>query len=58
MEMKKYITDERKGISRTLQGEYYLSDLLLPRRKVLRFWAFRHSKVNVFAEISQNSSLY
>ena len=42
--MKQRITDERTGISYTLQGDYYLPDLKLPEQpKVeIRIWGKRH----------------
>ena len=42
--MKQLITDERTGISYTLQGDYYLPDLKLPEQpKVeIRIWGKRH----------------
>lgn len=42
--MKQYYTDERTGISYTLQGDYYLPDLALPadERKEVGAWGQRH----------------
>ena len=31
--MKQHYTDEKTGISYTLQGDYYLPDLILPAKK-------------------------
>ncbi len=33
MELKQHITDEKTGISYTLQGNYYLPDLVLPEQE-------------------------
>ena len=42
--MNKYITDEKTGISYTLQGDYYLPDLALPteEEKPIGIWGQRH----------------
>ena len=42
--MKQQFTDERTGISYTLQGDYYLPDLALPadERKEVGAWGQRH----------------
>lgn len=42
--MKKNFTDERTGISYTLQGDYYLPDLVLPAEEQLEvgIWGQRH----------------
>lgn len=42
--MKQHITDERTGISYTLQGDYYLSDLKLPEQPKVEIgiWGKRH----------------
>ena len=42
--MKKHITDEKTGISYTLHGDYYLSDLELPAQeeKPIGIWGHRH----------------
>lgn len=45
--MKQHYTDEKTGISYTLQGDYYLSDLILPAEKEERHigvWGQRHAK--------------
>ena len=42
--MKQHITDERTGISYTLQGDYYLPDLKLPKQPKVEIgiWGKRH----------------
>ena len=42
--MKQHFTDERTGISYTLQGDYYLPDLALPAEEQveLGIWGQRH----------------
>lgn len=42
--MKKHFTDERTGISYTLQGDYYLPDLKLPaeEQQPIGVWGQRH----------------
>ena len=42
--MKQHFTDERTGISYTLQGDYYLPDLALPEQedKPIGLWGQRH----------------
>ena len=42
--MKQHFTDERTGISYTLQGDYYLPDLTLPAEKQVEIgvWGQRH----------------
>ena len=42
--MNKHITDEKTGISYTLQGDYYLPDLVLPteEEKPIGIWGQRH----------------
>ena len=42
--MKQHITDERTGISYTLQGDYYLPDLKLPEQPKVEIgiWGKRH----------------
>ena len=42
--MKQHITDERTGISYTLQGDYYLPDLKLPKQPKIEIgiWGKRH----------------
>ena len=42
--MKKHMTDEKTGISYTLQGDYYLPDLALPPEEdqPIRVWRQRH----------------
>lgn len=45
--MKQHYTDEKTGISYTLQGDYYLPDLILPDEKEERHigvWGQRHAK--------------
>lgn len=45
--MKQHYTDEKTGISYTLQGDYYLPDLILPAEKEERhigIWGQRHAK--------------
>lgn len=44
--MKQHYTDERTGISYTLQGDYYLPDLALPDEEQVEIgvWGQRHSK--------------
>lgn len=45
--MKQHYTDEKTGISYTLQGDYYLPDLILPAEKEKRHigvWGQRHAK--------------
>ena len=49
--MKKHFTDERTGISYTLQGDYYLPDLVLPVEEQVEVgiwgqWHLRHIKQN------------
>ncbi len=46
MEMEKHITDEKTGISYTLQGEYYLPDFTLPaeEEKPIGIWGQRHKR--------------
>ena len=42
--MNKHITDEKTGISYTLQGDYYLPNLALPpeEEKPIGVWGHRH----------------
>ncbi len=42
--MKQHFTDERTGISYTLQGDYYLPDLALPaeEQQPIGVWGQRH----------------
>lgn len=42
--MKQHFTDERAGISYTLQGDYYLPDLALPAEEQVEvgIWGQRH----------------
>jgi len=42
--MKKHFTDEKTGISYTLQGDYYLPNLVLPAEKEqpIGLWGQRH----------------
>ena len=42
--MKQHFTDEKTGISYTLQGDYYLPDLVLPTQKEesIGIWGQRH----------------
>lgn len=42
--MNKHITDEKTGISYTLQGDYYLPDLALPpeEERPIGIWGQRH----------------
>ena len=42
--MKQHFTDERTGISYTLQGDYYLPDLALPAEEQVEvgIWGQRH----------------
>lgn len=42
--MNKHITDEKTGISYTLQGDYYLPDLALPpeEEQSIGIWGQRH----------------
>lgn len=42
--MNKHITDEKTGISYTLQGDYYLPDLALPHEEEqpIGIWGQRH----------------
>ena len=42
--MKQHFTDERTGISYTLQGDYYLPDLVLPAEEQVEvgIWGHRH----------------
>ena len=45
--MKQHYTDEKTGISYTLQGDYYLPDLILPAEKEERHigvWGQRHAR--------------
>lgn len=45
--MKQHYTDEKTGISYTLQGDYYFPDLILPDEKEERHigvWGQRHAK--------------
>lgn len=44
--MKQHFTDERTGISYTLQGDYYLPDLALPAEEQVEvgIWEQRHLK--------------
>ena len=45
--MKKLFTDERTGISYTLQGDYYLPDLALPTEEEhenIGVWGMRHKR--------------
>ncbi len=45
--MKQHYTDEKTGISYTLQGDYYLPDLILPAEEEERHigvWGQRHAK--------------
>lgn len=44
--MKQHFTDEKTGISYTLQGDYYLADLTLPteEKKInIGVWGMRHA---------------
>ena len=42
--MKQHVTDEKKGIRYTLQGDYYLPDLALPaeEQQPIGIWRQRH----------------
>ena len=42
--MNKHFTDEKTGINYTLQGDYYLPDLVLPAEKEqpIGIWGQRH----------------
>lgn len=42
--MKQHFTDEKTGISYTLQGDYYLPDLALPaeEQQPIGVWGQRH----------------
>ena len=42
--MKQHFTDEKTGISYTLQGDYYLTDLALPaeEHQPIGVWGQRH----------------
>lgn len=42
--MKQYFTDEKTGISYTLQGNYYFPDLTLPEQedRPIGLWGQRH----------------
>ena len=45
--MKQHYTDERIGISYTLQGDYYLPDLVLPpeeEHENIGVWGMRHKR--------------
>ena len=45
--MKKHFTDERTGISYTLQGDYYLPNLALPteeQHEKIGVWGMRHKR--------------
>ena len=44
--MKQHYTDEKTGISYTLQGDYYLPDLTLSvkENKVIGIWGHRHTR--------------
>lgn len=45
--MKQHYTDEKTGISYTLQGDYYLPNLILPAEKEERHigvWGQRHAR--------------
>ncbi len=45
--MKKHFTDEKTGISYTLQGDYYLPDLVLPTEEEyanIGVWGMRHKR--------------
>ena len=45
--MKQHYTDKRTGISYTLQGDYYLPDLILPVEKEIKpigVWGQRHKR--------------
>ena len=45
--MKKLFTDERTGISYTLQGDYYLPDLALPTEEEhenIGVWGMLHKR--------------
>ena len=45
--MKKHFTDERTGISYTLQGDYYLPDLALPTEEEhenIGVWGMWHKR--------------
>lgn len=45
-EMKRHYIDEKTGISYTLQGDYYLPDLILPAKEVKRIgmWGQWHKR--------------
>lgn len=68
--MKQNYTDEKTGISYTLQSDYYLPDLILPAEKEERHigvWGQRHAKylkknhkvlyMNLFTSSKLNSHL-
>ena len=44
--MKRHYLDEKTGISYTLQGDYYLPDLILPAEEVkpIGVWGQRHKR--------------
>lgn len=44
MELQKHITDEKTGISYTLQGDYYLPDLSLPEQEYYDLGRFARAK--------------
>lgn len=65
--MQKHITDEKTGISYTLQGDYYLPDLTLPPEKETRpigIYGMRHKmylmehKKAVFTIMQMNGTLH
>ena len=44
MELQEHITDEKTGISYTLQGDYYLPDLSLPEQEYYNLGRFAKAK--------------
>lgn len=65
--MQKHITDEKTGISYTLQGDYYLPDLTLPPEEETRpigiygmwhkMYLMEHKKA-VFTIMQMNGALH
>ena len=63
--MKQHFTDERTGITYTLQGDYYLPDLALPAEEQVEvgIWGQRHlryirkHKVGLYTELLTTGKL-
>ena len=51
--MKKHYTNEKSGINYTLQGDYYLPDLVLPAEKEQSIGIWGNDIYGIFGSISE-----